>query len=253
MRAAAKKKNLDLVLGAAESLAVEILADARRSAERHQRDVWDFAVELSLLLAAGITVTDLRSLVCQGVISHARELAAPAARNRRFRRLKNLGFPPSTCFILADHIAAPTRRASHRDQARQSDSRGGVEACAVAAAAPAISAKPSWDRAARTLLLDGRVIKQLRVPARCQEIVLGVFEESGWPRCIDDPLPPNNGEDAKYRLYNTIKALNGHHLARRLHFTSNGDGTGVCWELVELAATRRPPARRGAQRRRSAR
>ena len=77
------------------------------------------------------------------------------------------------------------------------------------------------------------MIKQLRVPARCQETVLGVFEESGWPRCIDDPLPPSNGEDTRYRLHNTIKSLNGHHLLRRIRFSSNGDGTGVCWELIE--------------------
>ena len=65
----------------------------------------------------------------------------------------------------------------------------------------------------------GGVIKQLRVPAKCQETVLGVFEESGWPRCIDDPLPPCNGEDTRYRLHNTIKSLNGHHLLRRIRFT----------------------------------
>jgi hypothetical protein len=219
-----------LALSDAQSLAVELLAEARRQAERHSRDAWDFAVELDVLLTAGITVTDLRSLVCQGAILHARELTSPTGRNRRFRRLVSLGFPSGTCFVLSAHVKSP-RRAR-----RVGPAAGHSDACAVTAVPPA---KPSWDRAARTLLLDGRVIKQLRVPAKCQETVLGVFEESCWPRCIDDPLPPNNGEDARYRLHNTIKSLNGHHLVRRIHFTSNGDGTGVCWELVEPDGRRR--------------
>ena len=52
--------------GTAESVAVDILAEARRLAQKHNRDTWDFAVELSVLLAAGVTVNLLRSLVCQG-------------------------------------------------------------------------------------------------------------------------------------------------------------------------------------------
>ena len=44
----------------AQSVAVDILADARRLAQKHNRDSWDFAVELSVLLAAGITVNLLR-------------------------------------------------------------------------------------------------------------------------------------------------------------------------------------------------
>jgi hypothetical protein len=226
---ATQNKIASLASSGPERVAIDILADARCLARRHQRDAWDFAVELAVLLAAGVTVNDLRSLICQGAIAHAVEQPAATSRRRRFRPWKSLGFPPGTCFVLAEHVAVGRRRGASRNHSPER--AGACELAGHPVAAPA-ALKPSWDRAARTLLLGRRVIKQLRVPAKCQETVLGVFEESGWPRCIDDPLPPNNGEDTRYRLHNTIKSLNGHHLARRIHFISNGDGTGVCWELI---------------------
>jgi hypothetical protein len=64
-------------------------------------------------------------------------------------------------------------------------------------------------------------------------IVLCAFEEEGWPARIDDPLPPQQDQDSKRRLSDTIKCLNrkqSHHL---IHFRGDGTGEGVVWERVE--------------------
>ena len=76
------------------------------------------------------------------------------------------------------------------------------------------------------------MVKCFRVPAPNQEMVLTAFEEEGWPYRVYDPLPPEEGKDAKQRLHETIKALNGHRLARIIRFHGDGTGEGVFWELV---------------------
>lgn len=210
--------------------ALALLLEARQSAELHARDAWEFAVELPVLLAAGITVTVLRSLVCEGTIEHGQETTTAKHKNRRFRRTTNLCFPPGTCFVLAANASLASTSADDKSHAHT--------------VAPSHShVKPHWDADARTLSVLGQIVKRFRVPAKCQEIVLSAFEEDGWPTYIDDPLPGSNGEDPKYRLHNTIKALNGHHLVKLIRFTGNGNGHGVAWEFVETLQYRRTHAR----------
>ena len=48
-----------------------------------------------------------------------------------------------------------------------------------------------------TKRVGDRVVKQFRVPAGNQELILAAFEEMGWPPHIDDPLPPVHDLDPK--------------------------------------------------------
>ena len=66
-----------------------------------------------------------------------------------------------------------------------------------------------------------------------QEAVLEVFQEEGWPRRIDDPLPPLAEQDPKYRLHFTIRRLNQSQEHCLIRFFGDGTGEGVCWEFVE--------------------
>lgn len=75
-------------------------------------------------------------------------------------------------------------------------------------------------------------MKQYRVPSPTQEIILTVFEEEGWPARIDDPLPPDPEVPPKRRLHETIWRLNRNQRARLIHFSGDGTGQGVLWELV---------------------
>lgn len=92
---------------------------------------------------------------------------------------------------------------------------------------------PHWNAMHRELVVDGQVVKRFRVPAPNQEAVLTAFEEEGWPHRVFDPLPPVDSTDAKQRLHETIKSLNGHRLARIIRFRGDGTGEGVFWELVQ--------------------
>ncbi len=75
-----------------------------------------------------------------------------------------------------------------------------------------------------------------------QETVLAAFEEEGWPRRIDDPLPPRGALVPKYRLHFTIQCLNQGQLSQLIRFFGDGTGEGVCWELREAVSLSCAPA-----------
>lgn len=83
------------------------------------------------------------------------------------------------------------------------------------------------------------------MPARNQELILGVFEEEEWPKHIDDPLPVSADIAPHTRLHDAINRLNGHQTNHLLRFHGNGNGTGVSWELRN--SERPQKARDGAQ------
>jgi hypothetical protein len=92
---------------------------------------------------------------------------------------------------------------------------------------------PKWDRDRRQLRLGASIIKEFKVPAVNQEIVLAVFEEEHWPPKIDDPLPRKPDIDPQRRLHDTINSLNRRQRHRLLHFGADGLGRGIRWDMVE--------------------
>jgi len=95
---------------------------------------------------------------------------------------------------------------------------------------------PHWDAETRTLSVGRRMVKRYRVPSKNQETVLAAFQEEGWPRRINDPLPYRAGLKAKYRLHFTIGRLNRCGLESFIRFFGDGTGEGVCWEFSDAAA-----------------
>jgi hypothetical protein len=91
---------------------------------------------------------------------------------------------------------------------------------------------PHWDANSRTLSWQGQVVKEFRVPADNQELILAAFQEQDWPPRIDDPLPRSKGRDPKVCLRDTIRGLNKRQRLARLRFQADGTGTGVCWRSV---------------------
>jgi hypothetical protein len=92
--------------------------------------------------------------------------------------------------------------------------------------------RPRWDQLLRELWLGNRLVKRFRVPADNQELILSAFEELGWPRHIDDPLPPSAIVDRCERLHAAIKRLNGCQAEPLLKFSGDGRGTGIFWGLI---------------------
>ncbi len=195
------------------------------------QDDWSFAVEIHLLRSERLTDNDLRWLVCRGFVEHAGEVTALGDDARSFRETGRLRFCRKTCFVLTEP-GAEFYRAAYAE--------ADPYATTVPAAAPAAGASPCWDADRQELRFAGRVVKQFKVPAPNQEIILATFQEEAWPHRVDDPLPPLADTDPKRRLHDTINSLNRSQKHPLLRFLGDGSGQGVRWEPVEIVATIEP-------------
>ena len=72
-------------------------------------DRWEFAVEMSELLAAGAKLADLRWLIRRGLAEHAKETTVPGDPARTFRPLAPTSFPDDACLTLTLLGAAKLR------------------------------------------------------------------------------------------------------------------------------------------------
>jgi hypothetical protein len=215
-----------------------LLRQAWEYAEHWQRDPWDFAVEIKRLREWGLTYSDLRWLLCQGLAQHATEYTRPADTGRSFHPGKSLAFTDKTCFVLtAMGLGAARQLAQDGWGSGQLRADGGRQPV-VATAAPVV---PQWDRERRELRWAHQLVKRYRLPAPNQETILAALQEEGWPPRMDDPLPRKLGQDPKARLHDTIKNLNRHHVHRLLVFARDGTGEGVQWRPLDLTCPRASP------------
>ena len=208
--------------------ALQLLLDAAVKSRAWKRNRWEFAIEADQLLSRGVSASTLRALLCERLVESGVETTAPSMRRRRFKPLKNLTLPPRTCLVLT----AEGERAAQQAAASSAVAHTLGSVHAVSHVVKNGRAHPRWNATSRTLFFGDQVIKRYRVPAAGQEAILNAFEEEDWPDCIDDPLPPHDGQDAKQRLHNIINALNRHHeTSSSIHFSGNGNGQGIRWEV----------------------
>jgi hypothetical protein len=221
------------LMGCASKLktALAALLEASDYAADTNCDRWDFAVPIRGLRKLGLSEADLRWLVRKGYVEHAREVTVPGDDGREFRPTGNLTFTRRTCFVLTETGMANARAESERPAVATppGDGRGIARKKGETAPKPTIC----WDAESRKLHVNGCLVKRFKWPALNQEIVLNAFQEEGWPERIDDPLPPQPGQDSKRRLSDTIKCLNRKQTNPLIHFHGDGTGEGVFWELVD--------------------
>ena len=230
----------EITLPATVLAGLALLAQARWYAEDLNRDPWDFAVEIPSLRRAGLTVNDLRWLVCKGYVEHAREITVTGAIDRDFQCHGGLKFSRRSAFILTNAglaaiETAPGDMGADRTISPERDSNpSGLLTLAQPQPQPAAEfpLKPTWDRDRHELRVDGQLVKVFKLPSPNQEMVLAAFEEEGWPARIDDPLPPTSDLEPKRRLHDTIKSLNRNQKARLVRFMGDGTGQGIQWALI---------------------
>lgn len=222
--------------------AIAILSEAHRYAQSLDKDVWEFALELQNLSAAGVSINDLRWLACNGYVIHGEELEQSSEGQRVFRRYPGLGFTQRSCFVLtklgiqfATQIAPSDRKTNLSLPTMEEHASPDASAYPqIQVAAQSTSANeelvPYWDPDRRELRLMGTLVKQFRLPSPNQETVLQAFQEEGWPTRVDDPLPPVCDLEPKRRLHDTIKSLNRHQKAKNIRFMGDGRGEGILWE-----------------------
>ncbi len=205
---------------------LDILTEAFHCAQELQRDVWDFAVEIRWLRDAGLRDSSLRWLLCKGYAEHAVETTQAHAPRRTFRRSRSLAFCDQTCVVLTEAGAAFAGPSTSFSRPL-----GGPGQILVPALRPVSWPEiPRWDEDCHELRWGAKLVKRFKEPALNQELILAAFEEDGWPRHLDDPLPNDDDIDPKQRLHDTIKRLNRHQVNRLILFRGNGSGTGVVWE-----------------------
>lgn len=218
-------------------------------------DPWDFAVELSALRRLGATNGDCRWLAGKKFVLHAVELTMPGEPVRTFRQGGVLMFGKRTCLVLTEsgeqfarkhaREAPPARLAAYgiSQAAPMSDGAVSVAGPALLSAAQAAgtngdlleqSLKPVWDRDRQQLRVGKKIVKEYKVPAANQEVILAAFQEEHWPPRIDDPLPPHPDQDPKRRLHDTINSLNRNQRQSLLKFLGDGSGQGIRWEFTSL-------------------
>ena len=145
--------------------------------------------------------------------------------------------------MLTEYGCELARRLSgSRDQGGQPCGGGSRRGCnwpvsGRRAAATAAPQRPQWDSDLRQLRVGLSIVKEFKVPAMNQEIVLSVFEEEHWPPKIDDPLPRRSDIDPQRRLHDTINSLNRRQRHRLLHFSTDGRARGIRWALIEKTAS----------------
>jgi hypothetical protein len=87
----------------------------------------------------------------------------------------------------------------------------------------------------RELWVGDVLVKRFRVPAPNQERILVSFQEQGWRKVIDDPLPVCEKIDGAARLQFTIKRLNRCQKRKVIEFFGIGTGTAIGWRVVSVA------------------
>lgn len=188
-------------------------------------DPWTFALELREFRSLGLTNSDLRWLLLKQYVESARETTLPGDELRTFRPMRGLTFGKRSCFVLTE-LGVDAARSMGLPTATDD------EAVAPAPPAPPSRVVPHWDADLQELRINGLIVKQFKVPAPNQEMVLAAFEEEHWPPRIDDPLPPQSDQEPKRRLHDTIISLNRSHKHRLIRFMGDGSGEGVRWTLV---------------------
>jgi hypothetical protein len=209
--------------------ALALLVQAYDYAQELRCPVWDFAVEIAGLHAAGVTNNDLRWLAHHGYVENATERTGKHARQRTFGPVGVQVFEARTCFVLTPAGMAFARRLGTTAGRLAPPSAQEAACTALGAAAPAT---PVWDAERRELRLGGVLVKKFRRPAANQELILAVFQEEGWPARIDDPLPNGDKSDPVERLHFTIRHLNQNQQTPLLRFRGDGSGAAVTWEVV---------------------
>ena len=241
------KSNTDRRVPAHVRQGLLLLLQAWLYAEDAGRDVWDFSLERAALHRAGLTDSDLRWLLCKGLIEHAREITKPGAHAREFHCHRSLTFFKRSAFVLTAAGASLAKElAGHEGlsgvvlpKSAISLQNGDGLAKVEDARESGEELVPKWDRDRHELRVGSVLVKDFKVPSPNQETILAAFEEEKWPPRVDDPLPPHPELNSKRRLHDTIKSLNRNQKNRKIRFMGDGTGEGVRWEYVSKGQSHR--------------
>jgi hypothetical protein len=228
-------------------MALHLLLQGHEYSAELGRDAWEFSVELTGLRELGLTKNDLRWLLHKNYVIPALEVTAPEDSRRMFHPCGKHSLAAQCCFILTQDGVAAARSIAplvpvggtvpvlgvsdgHAVQEPSFAQVGAPRSNGALVSPSRNGSTPSWDKDRRMLRYGTDLVKQFKVPAPNQELVLEAFEEEHWPTRIDDPLPVHANIDPKRRLHDTINSLNRNQRVTLLRFLGDGSGEGIFWE-----------------------
>ncbi len=187
----------------------------------------EFAVPLSILREAGCSPNAMLWLVRKGYAAHT-ILTTAGKPARRKASSQPRDFSEGTRFVLSD-LGVPVARAV-ANRLPLDDQRAGSRPT-VLRLTPQLDL-PDWHTTTGELHFRGQVVLTLRREAGNQRPLLDALQKAGWPKSLDDPLPPPTDPetDARQRLRNTVKALNRRLRVPLLHFCCLASGRAVGWQ-----------------------
>jgi hypothetical protein len=204
-------------------LGLACLLQAADYAKDCGRALWEFAVDLAELRAAGLLDNDLRWLVSRGYVEHFSAQVVPPGPGVLAARLV---FPPDTYFALTPAGMVRARQVLAPEPATMTHTW-----CTRALAAePAVV--PDWDKRTSRLAFHGQLVKEIRSGARNQFNLLTALQAEHWPARMDNPLPGNSSIDSRDRLRDTVKRLNLGQQSALLRFHCEERGEVVRWESL---------------------
>lgn len=245
----------DRALSAGKLAALKLLKEALDDAEDVGSDRWQFAVRKEALLAAGVSVSDLRWLIVSHLAEANNEITRHGHAQRTFRQTPSLALLDGDCFVLThlgvvyirNHlisangaslrdrsVIAPRRAPLPRDQHSQR-SRRAPDSCG--GAPPWDRPRPQWRSTAGELYFRDQLARRRgRKIAILEEFLLGRFAEANWEQSLLLALPAGPIETLG-QLKECVRRLNDHMLldALRFHACAGVNGPIASWEDRELA------------------
>jgi hypothetical protein len=206
--------------------ALAILLKAQESASLLQVSLWEFAIGVTSLHRVGIDDTAIRLLIGLGLAECRIERIALRSRRRVLRPIRNLALPDTACLVVTKAGLAVGNQERHRF-AQSRTPNGHVANQELGG--DSLPQKPFWDKEG-TLRWGGQVVKHLRRHATCQRPILNGFEDAGWLRRIENPLPRIRGTNPKEQLRQAIRHLNEHHESKVMCFWEDSACQGIRWK-----------------------
>jgi len=161
---------------------LRLLLEAYRCAQNLGQDLWNFSLDMPALHQAGLTDTQLRWLICQGCLCHARETTRARSRRRTFRLIPNLKLDACSCFTLtsrgvqlAQAVLDPEELAGRHEGAGEPIPSVSHFTKATCLTYPR-ALTPSWWADERELRCGTQLVKKFRRRADNQISILVAFE-----------------------------------------------------------------------------
>ena len=198
--------------------ALYLLLEGYECAWDLRASAWSFATGLSDLLAEGCSQVLLRWLMRKGYMK-ARLFEQSRSRGRDLSAIGHNAFPSGTRFVATKTGAAVARR-SLRLLSGKVTGRGRCSSC-----------RPAWINSRGELRFRDQTVAHLAYEESYQRTVVDAFDQRGWPKRLQDPLPraDDDGVNVKERLRNTVKNLNRQLKGSGLRFYVTGAGRLVGW------------------------